>query len=258
VYRNPEYYEIAFSFRDSVGEVDVFEECIRRHSQIPVKSVLELGCGNCPHMKELIGRGYSYTGIDNSKAMIDYSSAKAENLEGVNLVLGDMIDFSVPQPVDFVFILLGSLYATGSQDLSRHFESVGNALEVGGLYFLDWCVQFDIPWASEGSDSWELERDGTKVKTTVTWRAANPIEQTFVETITLDVDDRGKKRRIVGEETKKAIFPEEFLCLVSQMEGFEFVGWWNNWDLSQPLRDQIKVDRPIALLRRVRKQAKKG
>lgn len=58
VYDYPEYYEIAFSWRDIPTEVDLFEECIRRFSKIQVKSVLEIGCGNSPHMEELIKRGY--------------------------------------------------------------------------------------------------------------------------------------------------------------------------------------------------------
>ncbi len=46
VYDNPKYYEIAFSFRDTSAEVDLFEDCFKRFSQIPVKSVLELGPGD--------------------------------------------------------------------------------------------------------------------------------------------------------------------------------------------------------------------
>jgi hypothetical protein len=33
VYDNPEYYEIAFSFRDIRAEVDVFERCIELFAQ---------------------------------------------------------------------------------------------------------------------------------------------------------------------------------------------------------------------------------
>jgi SAM-dependent methyltransferase len=168
VYEHPEYYEIAFSFRDIASEANVFEECFKKYSLIPVSSVLELGCGNCPHMEEMVRRGYKYTGIDNSRAMIEYSKKRAVDLDGVDLILGDMLDFSLPEEVDFAFILLGSLYTTTSEDIHRHFDSVRRNLRAGGLYFLDWCVQFEIPWACEGGDSCEFERDGIKVKTTKT------------------------------------------------------------------------------------------
>lgn len=109
LYDNPKYYEIAFSFRDIPAEVDVFENGFKRFSRIPVKSVLELGCGNSPHMEEFIRRGYRYNGLDLSKAMLEYSRQKASDIGAeVNLVHGNMVDFSLETLVDFVYITLGS------------------------------------------------------------------------------------------------------------------------------------------------------
>jgi len=252
LYDNPKYYEIAFSFRDIPAEVDVFEECFQHFSQIPVRSVLELGCGNSPHMEELIKRGYQYTGLDLSKAMLEYSRERALHIGGeVNLIQGDMIDFSLETMVDFVYVLLGSLYAKSTSELMTHFSSVAQVLKKGGLYLLDWCIQYDPPWGSKGGDSWEMERDGIKVKTSVSWKVINKVEQTFEETIILEVNDHGKNLNIVGKDVKRAIYPQEFLCFVSGSKYFEFVGWWNNWDLGQPLEQANKIDRPIALLRRI-------
>ena len=78
IYQLPEYYEIAFSFRDIPREVDVLEEAARRFAEIPVKTFLEIGCGNSPHMDELTGRGYDFIGIDISDEMLTYSREKAE------------------------------------------------------------------------------------------------------------------------------------------------------------------------------------
>ena len=250
LYDNPKYYEIAFSFRDIPAEVNVFEECFRRFSQIPVKSVLELGCGNSPHMEELIKRGYQYGGLDLSQAMLDYSREKALRIGAeAKLIHADMIDFSLDTKVDFVYILLGSLGAKSTSELLTHFNSVGQVLKKGGLYLLDWCIRYDP--LSESGDSWEIERDGVQVKTTVSWKVINRVEQTFEETITLEVNDHGEKHDIVGKEIKRAIYPQEFLCFVSGFKHFEFVGWWNNWNLSQPLEQANKIDRPIALVRRI-------
>jgi SAM-dependent methyltransferase len=252
LYDSPKYYEIAFSFRDIPAEVDLFEECFRRFSRIPVKSVLELGCGNSPHMEELAKRGYHYSGLDLSQAMLEYSRKKASRI-GVeaNLIHGDMVDFSLNGSVDFVYVLLGSLYVKSTSELKTHFDSVARVLKEGGLYLLDWCIQYETPFETEGGDSWEMERDGVKVKTTVSWKAINRVEQTFEETIVMDVDDNGEKHDIAGKEIKRAIYPQEFLCLISGSKNFEFIGWWNNWDLGQPLEQVIKIDRPIALVRRI-------
>ena len=80
LYDHPKYYEIAFSFRDIPAEVDLFEQCFKRFSHITVRSVLELGCGNTPHLEELLKRGYSYHGLDLSRAMLDYSREKVSRI----------------------------------------------------------------------------------------------------------------------------------------------------------------------------------
>lgn len=184
LYDNPRYYEIAFSFRDIHAEVDVFEECFKRFSQIPVKSVLEVGCGNSPHMEELIKRGYRYNGLDLNKVMLEYGRQKALRIGAeVNLIHGNMVGFSLETLVDFAYITLGSLYVKNTSELITHFNSVAQAIKKGGLYLLDWCVQYD-PLESKG-DSWEIERDGIQVKTTVSWKVINRVEQTFEESITL-------------------------------------------------------------------------
>ena len=81
IYQFPEYYEIAFSFRDIPREVDVLEESARRFAEVPVKTFLEIGCGNSPHMEELTGRGYDFIGIDISEEMLTYSKEKAQKRE---------------------------------------------------------------------------------------------------------------------------------------------------------------------------------
>jgi SAM-dependent methyltransferase len=251
LYDNPKYYEIAFSFRDISAEVDLFQTCIKRFSHIPVKSVLELGCGNCPHMEELVRRGYQYSGLDISRAMLEYSAEKAKGMGAeVDLMYADMNDFSLNKEVDFVYLLLGSLSVRNTTELSRHFDCVAKALKKGGLYLLDWCIQFDPPWTTEGGGAWEMERDGIKVKTTVSWKPINRVHQTFEEIITQKVDDHGKQLEIVDKDVKRAIFPQEFLLFISGRSEFEFVGWWNNWDLDQPLEKAEEIDRPIVLVRR--------
>ena len=59
--------------------------------------------------------------------------------------LASMIDFRLEEPVDFAFILLGSLYVSSTTELLSHFDAISRALKPGGLYLLDWCVQFALP-----------------------------------------------------------------------------------------------------------------
>ncbi len=252
LYDNPKYYEIAFSFRDIPAEVDVFEECFKRFSRISVKSVLELGCGNSPHMEELVKRGYRYNGLDLSKAMLEYSRKKALCIGAkANLIQGNMINFSLKIMVDFAYILLGSLHVGSTPEMINHFNSVAQVLKRGGLYLLDWCIQYEPPWNLEGGENWEIERDGIRVKTSVSWKPINLVEQTFEETMVFEINDHGKCQTITGKDVTRAIYPQEFLYFISGFEHFEFIGWWNNWDLSQPLEQATKINRPITLVRKI-------
>ncbi len=61
--------------------MEVFDECIRRYSRIPVRRVLEIGAGTVPHIEEWAKRKVEYVGIDANENMLDYSRRKAEKLQ---------------------------------------------------------------------------------------------------------------------------------------------------------------------------------
>jgi len=252
VYEHPKYYEIAFSFRDIGAEVDVFEQCFKKYTEISVKSILEVGSGNSPHMEELLKRGYAYTGLDISDSMLRYSRKKASRVGGkATLIHADMIDFSISESFDFAFIALGSLYARNTEDIISHFRSVARALKRGGLYLMDWCVRF-APY-SDQDDSWTIEQDKIKVTTWSSERLIDAVEQLVKETTSLEVVDDGSACQLLETGVKRVIFPQEFLQIIERTRELEFVGWWNNWNLEEPLtevRGLKKIARPIILLRR--------
>ena len=249
IYQLPEYYEIAFSFRDIPREVDVLEEAARRFAEIPVKTFLEIGCGNSPHMDELTGRGYDFIGIDTSDEMLTYSKEKAgKRGTDARFLKADMVDFRIDQGVDFAFVMLGSLFVKSSGELVSHFDAVARTLRPGGLYLLDWCVRFDIQDFSE--DSWEVEKNGVVVKAGFASRVLDKVKQLYEDTECLEILEDGEVKKVEGTSVKRVIFPQEFLFFISARSDFEFLGWWNDWDLSTPLSGDGKINRPIILLRR--------
>lgn len=249
VYRNPRYYELAFSFRDIPREVDLLEESAKRYARIPVKRFMDVGCGNAPHLEELVRRGYHYTGIDTSEEMIEYARHKAGVLQlPTDLCHASMVDFHLSRQVDYAYVMLGSLYIASTEELNSHFDSMGRAINSGGLYLLDWCVRYDP--LSDSAQEWQMEDGGTRVDVTFSQTSVNLIEQTFEETLELQVDDRGVKTVLIEQFVRRAIYPQEFLALIRNRRDFEFVGWWNNWDLSRPLIGTEQIDRPIAIVRR--------
>jgi SAM-dependent methyltransferase len=248
VYDHPKYYEVAFSFRNIPREVDLFEECIRRYAKVSVKTFLELACGNGPHLNELLSRHYRYIGLDLNEPMLEYTRRKISNPSRATLISGDLCRFRLGEPVQFVFVALGSLYVKNTDDLIDHFDSVSRVLPAGGLYLLDWCVYFSS--MPEMSEAWDIEQEETRIQVTVKGRIIEPAEQLYEEAITLEVTENGRTTRYSGIDQKRIIYPQEFLLLIEHKTDFEFIGWWNNWDLNDPIPSKIPINRPIALLRK--------
>jgi SAM-dependent methyltransferase len=221
VYENPFYYDVAFGFRDIAKEVDFFEECIRRFSKIRVRRVLDIGCGTSPYMLELVRRGYFFTGLDISKAMLTYSLEKAKKAGiGIEVIHADMHNFRVKRKFDFAFCMLGSLMVETNGELLTHLDSVAACLNQGGLYLIDGGIQFD--WTKLGRESWTVMKDELIIN--VDWGVTpiNYVEQRVVERITLEVIEEGKKKVLRNERMCKLIFPQEFLELLGRNGNLSF------------------------------------
>ncbi|GMW01003.1 MAG: hypothetical protein AMXMBFR84_21400 [Candidatus Hydrogenedentota bacterium] len=249
LYQSPKYYDLAFSYRDVPAEVGVLEQCMRRFCALPVRSVAEWACGQAPYAAEIMNRGYAYTGLDLNPVMLEYARSRLTRGKAAwHLVEGNMIRFQLPEPVDFAYVLLASLYAQSTQELQSHYNSVAMALRPGGLYVLEWCVEFDP--LTDVAESWEVEGDGISILATYYTRWQNHVEQILEETIRLDVSEDGQEFTIEDTFTRRVIFPQEFLEFIRNHTEFEFLGWWNNWDLDEPVDGLNPVSRPIVVLRR--------
>jgi SAM-dependent methyltransferase len=248
-YRYPQYYDIAFAVADAAREVAFFEAAIRRFSRTPVHRVFEIACGTAPYLAEWQRRGYRYCGLDLNPAMLDVARAKATRLDiAADFVEGDMRDFDrdTVGPVDLAYVLLGSIYVGSNREFLGHLERVADGLTPGGLYLLDSVVWFEI--FSDYRRRWTRRRGGITVRMTYRAEVIDPIAQTYHECVTLDVDDHGTVHKIEGRVPTKIFFPQEFLCLVEASRQFEFVGWFNDFDLAAPVTAK---GRHTAILRRL-------
>lgn len=252
LYDHPPIYDLAFAFRKYDREVDVMEECIRRFGAGPVRRVLEVACGPAPHLAVLARRGYEYYGLDVNMNMLAFARQRAERAGATaTFINADLRDFDVVPPVDFAFVLLGSLYLTETAEALSHLASVNRSLQPGGLYFLDWCVEFRWGDRTKATDTWTVRRDGLRADVTyVTGFKIDRARQVSHDRLTVEVSGDGARRKFRSDEIRRVFFPQEF-ALLANLSGFEVVGWWNNWNLERPVSTCNYVTRPITLLRKV-------
>lgn len=252
VYENPLYYEIAFSFIDAERQVDSLEDMIKEFSGRKVKRVLDICCGPSLQLREIARRGYESVGIDSSPQMLRYLEERARE-EGVKIetVRADMTDFDLKQRADSALIMMGSFSFESNEKLLRHLDSVASSLNSGGLYFIQNML---LDWGMPVRQGWTVRKDGISVKTDFELELENIIKQTYKETLTLSVNDHGRRKRFIQKRELKLVLAQEFKTLLELNQEFEFLGWWegscNTWDLDRPLEKTVEVDDNMVLLRR--------
>ena len=249
LYAHPEYYELAFAYRDSAAEQRVLEACIARHGGRRVERVLEVACGHGPHAPLWLERGYGYMGLDCCAAMLARARERVGDAAGAAWIEGDLADFEAPAPADFAYVLLGSLYAPDTAALHAHYNAMARALAPGALYVLEWCVEFE-PFV-DMVDSWRHTYGDTVVETVYTLTHLDRLEQTVEERVEVTAHEAGGARTFATSATKRVMYPQEFLQFIGHHPAFEFVGWWNDWDLDEPLDGAHPINRPLIVIRRL-------
>lgn len=249
VYKEPLYYEIAFGFIDAKKQADLFEKFIRKYSRIPIRRILDIGCGPSLQLREIARRGYEAVGLDASPRMLKYLEARARE-EGVRIetVRADMTGFRLKKKADLACLLMGTVSCIPNDEkLFSHLDSVACSLKRGGLYLIE-C--FSLDWAGRGffrPGRWTRRRNGVRVRTTYHIELKDALTQTVSDTLTLEVEDRGRRSVFRERHFRKLTFPQEFLTLIRLNGRFEFIGWFERHSLRRLTK--ARMDN-LAVLRR--------
>lgn len=230
IYKQAKYYELAFSFVEPKKQADLFEEFIEKYSEIEVNSILELACGTALQIRELAKRNYKTIALDSSSEMLDFlkNEALKKNLP-IETVRANMNNFELKEEVEFAYIMMGSIVYTQNNNKSflSHLDSIAKIMKSGGLYLIENFSSLN--WTDDSffkPESWTMEEDGIKVKTTYQITPKDPIKQTILQKIELDVDDNGKREKFIDEDELKMIFPEELKLLIQINTKFELLGFF--------------------------------
>lgn len=247
VYQAAELYHYGFGFRDTQAEAAVLIAASERFGN-GGSSFLELACGNCPYAEALNQAGVIYHGLDLAPEMLAFSRARLQAAglptEGI-LHQADMRSFALPQRFDLAFVLMGSLHFLSNDEFLRHLDQVHAHLNPGGLYILEWCI--DYAPAIEQESDWTEESPLGEVGVRYWRRQRSALHQSFDERIelTLNGDLVAASTDIVHLR-----YPNEFaLLLQSRSTQWEIVGQFNDWDLNAPIDDVQDIGRPLCILK---------
>jgi SAM-dependent methyltransferase len=185
IYDEPELYELACAYRDVGSEVDALERWYTRHAA---------PAGPADHALEFARRGAQVTTLDLSAAMCARARDKAA-AAGVKLdvVRGDMRDFTVPRPVDLAITMLNSAcHLMTLDDLVAHVAAVSGAVVPGGLYILELAHPADLLTpVPRTSSEWDSEVGDRRVH--VRWGGGedviDPVTQVTREHVQVTVRD---------------------------------------------------------------------
>ena len=137
-----QYYDLLNQQKDYKKEVDYIISLINEFST-DSKSILELGCGTGLHAFHLGEKGYSITGVDQSKDMVSLAQERLKALPNsisnlINFNIGDIRNYSINESYDVVLSLFHVIsYQVTNNDLSQAFNTVSNHLKSGGIFIFD-------------------------------------------------------------------------------------------------------------------------
>ena len=124
-------------------ETDAFEKLFKKFCKKRPMTILDVGCGTGSHSLLFSERGYSVTGIDISKRMIELAKRKASK-EGSNVefIAQDMRKLDLSKRFDCAMCAFGGFgYLLTYTDLTRLFAGLKKHLTLKALFIFEfWNV----------------------------------------------------------------------------------------------------------------------
>lgn len=218
-YDHPQYFDMVFR-NETAAEVAFFDQAFRRFADLPVRRLLEPGCGSGRLVAEMAARGYRVTGLDLSQAMLDYLARRLKR-RGLNadLVLADMTEMKFTEKFDSAFCTFNTFrHLIDERDAVSHLRSVADHLHPGGIYLLGFHL---IPMDADPEciERWKASHGGTNVS--VTLRVIDFNRRTRQETLRVSIKAQkrsGKIERIRSEFPLRIYTPAQARQLLNKVD----------------------------------------
>lgn len=250
-YEFPQYFDLAFR-SETKREADFIEAACRKYGVVPVRRLLEPGCGTGRLVAALADRGFAVTGLDRSGPALAYlrRRLRRRGLQA-NVFQADMAAFELPEPVEAAYCLCNTIrHLVPEQSVRDHFECVARHLPRGGLYIIGLHL---VPPQKDydGYERWSERWGGTCVS--VTLRELGTDWKRRVERLrmTVLVRGRGGRLRIRSDMRLRIYTAREFRQLLESLGCFELLDVYDFWyAIDEPLQLHDEMQDTVFVLRR--------
>ncbi len=230
LYGLPRYYDIAFS-RSISTEMEFFKKCFREYTDLPVRSILDGGCGMGIFLVELSRQGFDMTGYDLSPEMVDYANEQLEQ-EGFSdrshAIVADMTDLDLSEHFDAAITLISTVsYCNSDEKIRSHFSRMKQILNPGGIYIIEIVLAYDDIQGEHGPDeTWYADQDDTHI--TVTWCPHTYDYENKLRhiTCTMEVNENGEVARYEDHHVLRLWHYQDMLDIFAE-NGFQLMGVFN-------------------------------
>lgn len=251
----PEVFDLAFSYRDYGNEVDHLEYNWQKAAGSDNQRVLDIACGTGRHIEQFNLRGYDCAGMDINADMINYTREKFDCEEPkIDLFEMDMRDFTLPMKFGLAINMLASVnIIVTNEEMVSHLKSVANALENGGIYYLEMYHPREYGYSARiPARSWEIIKGDTTVQAELTYDRTkmDPMTQSKESTLKVTLTENGEDQVYYDERIIRVYLYLEFLSLVENAGGFEPVTCYGTFNSAIQLDDSSRSWRMLHVLRK--------
>lgn len=203
-----------------------FLQACEKFADVPVKEVLDLGCGTGEMTKRLCDEGFDVVGLDGSEEMLAEAYSKCGN---ALLLCQDMREFELYGTVQATLCSYDCInYLLSTADVGKCFSLVNNYTQKGGLFVFDINTPYRYKEVFGDKVYTYDDEDGMLV-----WQNNYMKNRGFCDFYLSYFENQGDGTYIRGDQTQRQrCYAINTVKKLLNDNGFELCGIYGNVDMS--------------------------